>query len=402
MRFRLSLRFSALVLGLALAAAPGLHAQAADSAAAPSQPAPAQPAPTPAAEPSPAQTSPPETPTPEPSPAQTPPPDAAPRAQPEPPSAIDSALVAELARLRRQMDRIDARTDSNRTRIAAREATAAEAVQEKAKEAGRALGFVGLRVVFAVVLGFVFYGLVRLAVMLLEGLASRNATRRLFYKKLLPIVRLVIWATLLYLIVGVVFEVNADGLLAAGAAVGVAIGFAAQDVLKNIFGGLIIIFDQPFQVGDKVAVGDTYGEVVAIGIRSTRIVTPDDNLVSVPNSQIVDGQVSNANAGALDCQVVTDLYLPGWTDAALAKRIAFEAAANSKYVYLDKPIVIICKDEFKETFLLHLKVKAYVLDHKYEALLVSDVTEAAKSEFIRQGILRPREPRHFDGREPDA
>ena len=101
----------------------------------------------------------------------------------------------------------------------------------------------------------------------------------------------------------VVFEVDAATLLAAGAALGVAIGFAAQDILKNIFGGLVIIADRPFQVGDKIQVAGTYGEVTAIGTRSTRIVTPDDNLVSVPNSQIVDGQVANANAGALDCQV---------------------------------------------------------------------------------------------------
>jgi small-conductance mechanosensitive channel len=372
----------------AVLAAPGALAQSADSVAVPAPQA-----------------------TETPPPAPEPPTEATPQAEeaappqeavPAPaPSAVDSAIVAELARLRRQMDQIDARADSNRAQIAAGRTTTVEQAAKKLDEAGDALRFVGLRVVVAIVLGFLFYGLVRLAVMLLEGLAARNASRRLFYKKLLPIVRLTIWATLVYLIVGVVFEVSADGLVAAGAAVGVAIGFAAQDVLKNIFGGLIIIFDQPFQVGDKVAIGDTYGEVTAIGIRSTRIVTPDDNLVSVPNSQIVDGQVSNANAGALDCQVVTSLFLHGWVDAAKAKRIAYEAAANSKYVYLDKPIVVICKDEFKETFLLHIKVKAYVLDHKYENLLVSDVTEAAKSEFIRQGLLIPREPHHFDATEDD-
>ena len=103
--------------------------------------------------------------------------------------------------------------------------------------------------------------------------------------------------------------------------------------------------------------------------------------------------MANANAGALDAQVVTDLYLPGWVDARLAMRIAYEAAANSKYVYLEKPIVVICKDEVNETFLLHIKVKAYVLDHKYEFLLMSDVTEAAKAEFIRHGLLTPMQHR---------
>ncbi len=230
---------------------------------------------------------------------------------------------------------------------------------------------------------------VRGIVWLLEALAARGAERRLFYKKLIPIARLLVWLLAVYLIIAVVFGISGDSLIAAAAAVGVAVGFAAQEVLKNIFGGIVIIFDQPFQVGDKIAVGGTYGEVVSIGMRSTRIVTPDDNLVSVPNSQVVADQVANANAGELNLQVVTDLYLPGWVDVALAKRIAYAAAANSKYVYLDKPIVVIVKDEFKETFLIHLKVKAYVLDTRYEFLLMSDVTEAAKAEFLRTGLLRP-------------
>ena len=99
--------------------------------------------------------------------------------------------------------------------------------------------------------------------------------------------------------------------------------------------------------------------------------------------------MSNANAGALDCQVVTHLYLPGWVDVMKAKSIAHAAAANSKYVYLDKPIVVIIKDEFKETFLTHMMVKAYVIDTRYESAFVSDVTEAAKSEFLRHNMLWP-------------
>jgi small-conductance mechanosensitive channel len=170
--------------------------------------------------------------------------------------------------------------------------------------------------------------------------------------------------------------------------VGVAVGFAAQDLLKNLFGGLILVFDQPFQAGDKISVGGTYGEVVSIGLRSTRIVTPDDNLVSVPNAQVVDQQVANANAGQLHCQVVTDLYLPGWADEVVAKRIAFEAASSSKYVYLNKPIVVLVSDVFKETFLTQVRVKAYVLDPRLEAVFRSDVTERARAGFRESGLLR--------------
>ena len=221
------------------------------------------------------------------------------------------------------------------------------------------------------------------------GDADRQAAIDRRLESLVPIVRIVLWLFAAYLIVRVIFRVDAQGFLAASAAVGVAVGFAAQDLLKNLFGGLILVFDQPFQVGDKISVGGTYGEVVSIGLRSTRIVTADDNLVSVPNAQVVDQQVANANAGELNCQVVTDLFLPGWVDESLALNIAFEAAASSKYVYLNKPIVTLVKDEFKETFLTRIRVKACVLDPRFEFQFQSDVTERARAGFREAGLMRP-------------
>jgi len=334
-------------------------------------------------------------------------PPAEPPPQAERPSSVDrtvaDSLGAELATLRaavlglaaqrdslvRALDERPTRVDTVVMRDTTARGRAQEAIDDVTNTATDALQDFVPKLLISLVLLIIALYIVRGFEWLLEALAAQSAERRLFYKKLIPIVRLLIWAFAVYLIIAAVFQVPANSLLAAAAAVGVAIGFAAQEVLKNIFGGIVIILDQPFQVGDKIAVGGTYGEVVSIGLRSTRIVTPDDNLVSVPNSQVVADQVSNANAGELNLQVVTDLYLPGWIDVALAKRIAYEAAANSKYVFLDKPIVVIAKDEFKETFLVHLKVKAYVLDTRYEFLLMSDVTEAAKAEFIRQGLLTP-------------
>ena len=223
----------------------------------------------------------------------------------------------------------------------------------------------------------------------LDKLAERSATQRLLFKRIAPISKILLWIFAIYVIIVYIFEVTGAALISAGAAAGVALAFAGQDVLKNIFGGLIIIADQPFQVGDKITIGGTYGEVISIGLRSTRIVTSDDNLVSVPNSQVVESQVSNANAGQLHCQVVVDLYLPGWTNATKAKSIAYSAAATSKYVYLDKPIVVVVQDDFKEMSLLRISVKAYVFDCLNELAFKSEVTETAKMEFLRHDMLTP-------------
>jgi len=247
----------------------------------------------------------------------------------------------------------------------------------------------GLRALGAVLVLVVVFFLIKGVASVLETLAERNAERRLLYKRLVPIVRVLLWGIGLYVVLRGIFDVNAQGLFAAAAAIGVAVGFAAQDLLKNIFGGLVILFDQSFQVGDKIEVGGTYGEVTSIGLRSTRIVTPDDNLVTVPNAQVADDQVSNANAGELTCQVATDLYLPGDVDEGRAREIAYQAAVSSRYVYLDEPVVVLVQDAYDEGHVVHLTVKAYVMDTRYEALLRSDITERARRAYREEGLMPP-------------
>ncbi len=266
----------------------------------------------------------------------------------------DSAdLVAVLNALRSQVARIEGQIQQLQPAAPAAlvdqpgEQVGEQAVQQEGLDAGRRVQETAqdvrhftLRAIWAAILLIAALFFIQGAVWLLGVLSERSAKRRLLFKRLIPIVRLVVWSLVIFYVVSSVFEVDRAGLLAGTAALGVGIGFAAQGVLKNVIGGLIIVFDQSFQVGDKIKVGGTYGEVVSIGMRATRIVTPDDNLVSVPNSQVVEDQVANANAGALDCQVVVDLYLPGWVDVAKAKAIAKDAAVNSQYVYLEKPVVV--------------------------------------------------------------
>lgn len=222
---------------------------------------------------------------------------------------------------------------------------------------------------------------------ILNLLGERNPSRRLLFKRLDPLIRTVTWVIVVVFIVRVFWDVGQSELIAISAAAGVAIGLASQDVVRNLFGGIVLLTDQPFQVGDKVQIGETYGEVKSIGIRSTRVTTPDDSQVTVPNAVLLNSDVSNANSGNLDMQVVIHLYLPGWVDLRQAKKIAYESAAVSRYVFLEKPIVVLALDEYHDTFVTHLKVKAYVLDVRDEFLFSSDVTERARLEFRKAGLI---------------
>ena len=301
-------------------------------------------------------------------------------------------LIAGQESISRRLDSLAAATAERASAGSTRESE--DAADQAGPRSGEVLGQAresvrgfGVGVAWSIAAVVLFNYLIASMAWLLDTLAERSPNRRLFYKRLVPIVRIVLWLFAAYLIVAVIFNIDAQSLIAATAAFGVAVGFAAQDLLKNLFGGMILVFDQPFQVGDKISIGGTYGEVVSIGLRSTRIVTPDDNLVSVPNAQVVDQQVANANAGELNCQVVTDLYLPGWADEETAKRIAFNAAISSKFVYLRKPVVVLVADVFEETFLTRVRVKAYVLDPRLEFQFQSDVTERARAGFREAGLL---------------
>lgn len=74
---------------------------------------------------------------------------------------------------------------------------------------------------------------------------------------------------------------------------GLAVALAAQKTLENLFGGIMIISDQPVRIGDVCKIGDVTGIVVDIGLRSTRIRTPERTIVTVPNGQLATMNLEN-------------------------------------------------------------------------------------------------------------
>lgn len=232
--------------------------------------------------------------------------------------------------------------------------------------------------------------LIKFITKILELFAERSTRYRIAIKSITPVIRIIGWSLVIYLIIAGIFKPPAATLLAVAASLGIAVGFAAQDIFKNIFGGIMILFDRPFQVGDKIEVGDHYGEVVKIGLRSTRVITPDDSLVSIPNGDIMTRSVSNSNAGAPNCQVVAEIYLPITVDTEKVREIATEAAQVSKYIYLDKSITVLFFNEVKERRSYYkMRLKAYVMDIRYEFNFKSDMTELVMKELLKQKIISP-------------
>lgn len=181
-----------------------------------------------------------------------------------------------------------------------------------------------------------------------------------------------------------------EAALAIGGSLGLAFAFGAKDIAASLLSGLVVMFDRSFQVGDRIKFGEFYGDVLSIGVRSTRVRTLDDSLITVPNSQFMNSAVSSANAGALNMQVEIDLYISPRSDLSLVKKLVREAAVSSRYIYLEKPIVVLFKDMFfDKCFCTRVRLKAYVVETVYEKSFESDVTERAHLAFEQFGVKSP-------------
>ncbi len=237
---------------------------------------------------------------------------------------------------------------------------------------------------------FILFGylLIRAITRILGRIAERSAQYRITLKGIIPVIRIVGWIIIITVIIWGVITPPISTIVAVTASVGLAVGFASQDILKNIFGGVVILMDSPFHVGDKIEIDSFYGEVLEIGLRSTRIVTPDDSVVIIPNGELMNTAVSNSNGGELNCQVVAEVYLPMNVDTEKIRQIATEAACISKYIYLNKPIAVLFFHEIKDRrAYLKMRLKAYVMDIRYEFAFKSDLTEIVIRELLDQQII---------------
>lgn len=131
-------------------------------------------------------------------------------------------------------------------------------------------------------------------------LAERAAqTENKFDDVLVPLLRrtakiLIVVVGLLYLATLITNDITS---LIAGLSIGtLALGFAAKDSIENLFGTFTVLLDKPFQLGDFVTVEGMSGTVEDVGFRSTRLRTPDDTLVTVPNSKFIAAVVENLGA----------------------------------------------------------------------------------------------------------
>jgi small-conductance mechanosensitive channel len=242
-----------------------------------------------------------------------------------------------------------------------------------------------LYIVFIIIIAYVVTYLLSY---ILVRFSERIGWYRTSITMIIPLLKLLVYTAAVYYILIAVIEPSLTQMIAFSGLFGAALGFGLKDLFADIVGGVVIIFEKPYQIGDKVTIGDKYGEVKDIGIRSTRIKTPADELVSVPNFTLFSQPVTSGNAGDLAMMIVIDLFIHPDSDADKAMKILKEALVTSKYVIISNkyPYTVLLEDF---PFYKRVRAKGYVNDLRLEFEFKSEVTRRAWVELKKAGIRPP-------------
>ncbi len=145
----------------------------------------------------------------------------------------------------------------------------------------------------------------RIGSLLIHSVGNHPRTASVLQPRTIPVFDMlmkVAVVTLSTYFVFVSWKVDLTAWLASAGILGIAIGFAAKDTLGNLFSGIFILADGPYQLGDWIIIdgtirGNLRGKVTHIGMRSTRILTRDDVEITVPNALIANSQLINEMGG---------------------------------------------------------------------------------------------------------
>ena len=196
------------------------------------------------------------------------------------------------------------------------------------------------------------------------------------------------------------WRVSITPLLASAGIVGVAIAIAAKDTLSNFFGGISVFVDRPYKIGDYVVLGEgERGEVVAIGIRSTRIRTRDDIMITIPNSIIANDKIVNESAPFPNFRVRIPVSVAYGSDIDLVEKTLLETAGTNANI-LTEPAPRVRFREFGDSALL-LELLCWAKEPALRGVTIHELNKTIYRSFNELGIIIPFPQRdvhiHRDG-----
>jgi len=171
----------------------------------------------------------------------------------------------------------------------------------------------------------------------------------------------------LLIIVGliIIFQTSGIDLSALGllvGALGVGIGFGLQSITNNFISGIIILFERPIKVGDRIEIDDLAGNIVQISARATTIITNNNITVIVPNSDFINSRVINWSHNNKNVRLNFPVGVSYKEDPARIRKLLLEVVANNSGV-LNSPKPYVLFEAYGDSslnFILQVWTSAYI------------------------------------------
>lgn len=190
-----------------------------------------------------------------------------------------------------------------------------------------------------------------------------------------------------------ILGINVMPFIAGAGVAGIAIGFAAKDTLSNLIAGVLLIIDRPFEIGDRIEVWSapagsaTWGDVVDIGLRATKIKTTDNIVIIIPNNEIMKRDIVNYTIISTKIRVRINIGVSYDADIEKAKDLINSVAGTLPWVSKDPPPQVVVRN-FGESS-VDLQLRVWIDDARKRMDTISSVTDKVKEVFDKNGIEIP-------------
>jgi len=202
----------------------------------------------------------------------------------------------------------------------------------------------------------------------------------------------IIYATAVILALDVL-GVNVMPFIAGAGVAGIAIGFAAKDTLSNLIAGVLLIIDRPFEIGDRIEIWSapaesaTWGDVIDIGLRATKIKTTDHIIIIIPNNEIMKRDIVNYTSLSTKIRVRINVGVAYDADIEKAKDLIKSVASEAAWISKE-PLPKVVVRNFGESS-VDLQLRVWIDNARKRMDTISYITDNIKAAFDKNGIEIP-------------
>jgi len=160
---------------------------------------------------------------------------------------------------------------------------------------------------------------------------------------------------------------------------GIAISLAVKDSLTNVLGGIQLVLDKTFKVGDKVQLeSGEMGVILDIGLRSTKLKTFDNEVIYIPNGSLANAKIKNFTQPDLSVRVNVNFGVEYGTDPEKVRQVIFDAIRKMDGILEDPPpdVQFLQMSDFSLDFVARVWVASYTEAYKTKLKLTEEVYRA--------------------------